>query len=67
MDISEDLAADIDCAARLPFEARYVVALTGAGMSLESGIPPFRGPGGPLGRRALGPGGTPQRAPAFVS
>ncbi|MBW2062421.1 MAG: NAD-dependent deacylase [Deltaproteobacteria bacterium] len=27
-------------------QAGYVVALTGAGMSVESGIPPFRGPGG---------------------
>ena len=26
--------------------ARYVVALTGAGISIESGIPPFRGKGG---------------------
>jgi NAD-dependent deacetylase len=26
--------------------ARYLVALTGAGLSVESGIPPFRGPGG---------------------
>src|SRR5438132_2732820 len=31
-----------ECLAR----ARYVIALTGAGMSVESGIPPFRGPGG---------------------
>src|SRR5258707_11406766 len=26
--------------------ARYAIALTGAGMSVESDIPPFRGPGG---------------------
>ena len=26
--------------------ARHVVALTGAGISVESGIPPFRGEGG---------------------
>jgi len=26
--------------------ARHIVALTGAGVSVESGIPPFRGPGG---------------------
>lgn len=27
-------------------QARHLVALTGAGVSIESGIPPFRGPGG---------------------
>lgn len=32
--------------ARLLHEAKYVLALVGAGMSVESGIPPFRGPGG---------------------
>jgi NAD-dependent deacetylase len=33
-------------AARTLLSARYVMALTGAGISVESGIPPFRGPGG---------------------
>jgi len=33
-------------AARAILRAEYVIALTGAGMSVESGIPPFRGPGG---------------------
>jgi len=36
----------IERAAEAILAARYVVALTGAGMSVESGIPPFRGPGG---------------------
>jgi NAD-dependent deacetylase len=39
-------ASLIDEAARILLRARYVVALTGAGLSVESGIPPFRGPGG---------------------
>ena len=33
-------------AAEIVLAARYPIALTGAGMSVESGIPPFRGPGG---------------------
>jgi NAD-dependent deacetylase len=33
-------------AARMVTEARFPIALTGAGLSVESGIPPFRGPGG---------------------
>jgi len=40
------LTDDIDRAAEIIQRSRYVVALTGAGMSVESGIPPFRGPGG---------------------
>ena len=35
----------LKCALRLQ-HAASVVALTGAGLSVESGIPPFRGPGG---------------------
>lgn len=38
----EQLAA----AAAVVLKASYPIALTGAGMSVESGIPPFRGPGG---------------------
>ena len=40
------LTDDLDRAAEILVRARHVVALTGAGMSVESGIPPFRGPGG---------------------
>jgi NAD-dependent protein deacetylase/lipoamidase len=36
----------LDAAAACVARARYVIALTGAGLSVESGIPPFRGPGG---------------------
>ncbi len=38
--------ADITAAARTLISARYVIALVGAGVSVESGIPPFRGAGG---------------------
>ena len=37
---------DIERAAGLILVAKYVVGLTGAGISVESGIRPFRGPGG---------------------
>lgn len=40
------LDAEIARAAGLLRAARSCVALTGAGLSVESGIPPFRGPGG---------------------
>ena len=33
-------------AARIILGSKYVIALVGAGLSVESGIPPFRGPGG---------------------
>jgi NAD-dependent deacetylase len=33
-------------AARILADAKHIVAFTGAGMSVESGIPPFRGEGG---------------------
>jgi NAD-dependent deacetylase len=44
--LTPELDAKIADAARILREARSVVALTGAGLSVESGIPPFRGPGG---------------------
>lgn len=37
---------DIERAARLILASKYVIGLTGAGISVESGIRPFRGPGG---------------------
>jgi NAD-dependent deacetylase len=40
------MEADMDHAARLILANKYVVGLTGAGISVESGIRPFRGPGG---------------------
>lgn len=36
----------LEQAARLVLDSQYLVALVGAGLSVESGIPPFRGPGG---------------------
>jgi len=41
-----DGLSDIDAARELVAEARRVVALTGAGISTDSGIPDFRGPSG---------------------
>jgi NAD-dependent SIR2 family protein deacetylase len=45
MTIQEDLAR-IHAAASLIRSAKYLTAFTGAGISVESGIPPFRGEGG---------------------
>ena len=42
----EHLEQAVEQAARLVVAAHHVVALVGAGLSVESGIPPFRGPGG---------------------
>jgi len=44
--LSEELDGRIARAAELLRRASRCLALTGAGMSVESGIPPFRGPGG---------------------
>jgi NAD-dependent deacetylase len=44
--ISPELSSAIDVAAERLIAAVYPIGLTGAGLSVESGIPPFRGPGG---------------------
>ena len=41
-----EISEAIEKAAWLMLNSKYVVALAGAGMSVESEIPPFRGPGG---------------------
>ena len=45
-ELTPEIDAAIARAADLVCGARSVTALTGAGLSVESGIPPFRGPGG---------------------
>lgn len=44
--LSDDLDAEIRRGGETLAAAARTVALTGAGLSVESGIPPFRGPGG---------------------
>ena len=44
--LDDALDAELARAADPVRGAKHVVALTGAGLSVESGIPPFRGPGG---------------------
>ncbi|MBI1886585.1 MAG: NAD-dependent deacylase [Chloroflexi bacterium] len=46
MTAEDALAEAVEEAARLVVASSHVVALVGAGLSVESGIPPFRGPGG---------------------
>jgi NAD-dependent deacetylase len=42
----KEIQSQIQSAATLIRDARHLTAFTGAGMSVESGIPPFRGAGG---------------------
>jgi NAD-dependent deacetylase len=44
--VDSQLQAEVDAAARVLAAARYPIALVGAGISVESGIRPFRGKGG---------------------
>jgi NAD-dependent deacetylase len=44
--LEEAILSKVADAARLIKASKYVIALTGAGVSVESGIRPFRGPGG---------------------
>jgi NAD-dependent deacetylase len=46
MPLNKVIMTQIREAARLIIDSKYVTALTGAGVSVESGIRPFRGPGG---------------------
>ena len=46
----QDVTIQIKAAAALIRSARFLTAFTGAGISVESGIPPFRGPGGLWGK-----------------
>ncbi len=46
MDLDDQQRATFDDAARVILRSRHAVAFIGAGMSAESGIPTFRGPGG---------------------
>lgn len=45
--MTEDVEGEeVERAAAALLRAQHAIALTGAGLSVESGIPPFRGPGG---------------------
>ena len=47
---SVEVRSRVKEAASLISSAKYLTAFTGAGISVESGIPPFRGPGGLWGK-----------------
>ena len=47
---SQKITLPIGETAGLIRSARYLTAFTGAGIAVESGIPPFRGPGGQWSR-----------------
>jgi NAD-dependent SIR2 family protein deacetylase len=59
-----DLDQRIEKLAQWMFEAKYLVAFTGAGISTESGLPDFRGPDGIWTRQAKG---LPTKARPFDS
>ena len=46
MELDQQQRLAFDDAARIILRSRHAVALIGAGMSAESGVPTFRGPGG---------------------
>jgi NAD-dependent deacetylase len=46
LELTAELSRSLDQAAEFILRAKHVVALAGAGLSVESGIPTFRGPGG---------------------
>jgi NAD-dependent deacetylase len=48
--VASDQQDRIKEAATLIRSAKYLTAFTGAGISVESGIPPLRGPGGLWGK-----------------
>ena len=50
MDNTKEL---IEKAAVLISQAKYAIGFTGAGISVESGIPPFRGEDGPQPRQSV--------------
>lgn len=45
-ELKDKLNEELDDASNLLIASKYAIGLTGAGVSVESGIPPFRGPGG---------------------